>query len=145
MLAMLMSSCSTIYKMTTRPVYISAEGSMNEEWVGRNYSDIVMQFGAPTRSADDGRDGKIHVYEDIRTIVSTSTSHNEVMHSVDTETSERTVRDFTEFYVDPSGECYLVRSNRKVEDGRKFSLYNTILTSGLCAGAVIALFALLGC
>lgn len=132
-----------IYDLTTNPVYTSAEVQMNEEWIGREYAEIVMAFGAPTRSADDGKNGQIYVYEDIRTIVSTSTSHNEVMHSVDTETSERTERDFTEFYVDPSGECYLVRTNRKVESGRKFSLYNTILTSGLSAGAIIALLSLL--
>lgn len=132
-----------IYDLTTNPVYTSAEGQMNEEWIGREYAEIVMAFGAPTRSADDGKNGQIYVYEDIRTIVSTSTSHNEVMHSVDTETSERTERDFTEFYVGPSGECYLVRTNRKVESGRKFSLYNTILTSGLSAGAIIALLSLL--
>lgn len=49
-------------------VMLSACASFNpskvmQSWVGSHYSDLMLQWGPPTRSTTDGRGGQILIYE----------------------------------------------------------------------------------
>ncbi|MBO7118255.1 MAG: hypothetical protein J6V81_06235 [Bacteroidales bacterium] len=100
--------------------YVSNRSSLQSEWEGRSHADIVQNFGAPSREVSDGAGGQILVYEDFYTTHST----DEFMG--DYTTTIRENRDFMEFYLDPEGSCYKVRTNESVLNGRQYSLLSTV-------------------
>ena len=143
--AAMLCSCAVTQKLFTSPAYVSAEPQLNARWQGSSYADIVRANGAPTRSAEDGLGGKIYVYEQIYTVYDSESRKSDISDRISTETTARTQRDFTEFYVDAGDKCYLVRSNATVQEGRRFSPVKTlfitefIIGSVLVAGGAIAL------
>ncbi|MCQ2140456.1 MAG: hypothetical protein MJZ09_08800 [Bacteroidales bacterium] len=133
----LLSSCSVMKDMVSNPVMASTEPSLNAEWQGCTYGEIVKAFGAPTRTASDGVGGTIYVYEDIQTTYTTSTSTFGHSYSVDSETTATTMRQYKEFYVNNCDSCYLVRSNIMEPTGkRKFAPFKA-LVSGLATGTIL--------
>ena len=103
----------------TTPRYISNLPQLQDEWVGRSHAEIVREFGAPTREVSDGADGQILVYE----IFYTTHSTDEFMGDFTTTVEEH--RDYKEFYLDPDGTCYHVRSNEIVPQGRVLNFFAT--------------------
>ena len=99
--------------------YVSKTSQMQSEWVGCTHADIVRTFGAPFREVSDGDGGQILVYENFYTTHST----DEFMG--DFTTTSREHRDFKEFYLDPEGTCYQVRTNERAIRGRKFDPLGT--------------------
>ena len=106
------TSCTTARFVSSQPRYQS-------EWVGKSHADIVRTFGAPTREVSDGDNGLILVYE---SFYSTYDS-DEFMGDYTTTVKEH--RNFKEFYLDPDGNCYNVRTNESFINGRKFDLLST--------------------
>ncbi|MBR5431750.1 MAG: hypothetical protein IK119_05150 [Bacteroidales bacterium] len=113
--------------------YASNMSQMQSEWEGRTHADIVRTFGAPSREVSDGAGGQILVYENFYTTHST----DEFMG--DFTTTSREHRDFKEFYIDPEGTCYQVRTNEAFLRGRKFGPLGTAF---LAATALILILAL---
>lgn len=113
--------------------YASSKSQMQSEWEGRSHADIVRTFGAPSREVSDGAGGQILVYENFYTTHST----DEFMG--DFTTTSREHRDFKEFYIDPEGTCYQVRTNEAFLRGRKFGPLGTTF---LAATALILILVL---
>lgn len=136
----MLSSCSVLQNMTTKPVMSSSEPGLNAAWQGHSYAEIVRAFGAPTRTASDGAGGTIYVYEETKTKYTTSTSTVNVGNTIDSETTAETTREFSEFYVDGNDSCYLVRSNRvEPTGGRQFAPLKTLVyltSTGVMLGII---------
>ena len=136
----MLSSCSVLQNMTTKPVMSSSEPGLNTAWQGHSYAEIVRAFGAPTRTASDGAGGTIYVYEETKTKYTTSTSTVNVGNTIDSETTAETTREFSEFYVDGNDSCYLVRSNRvEPTGGRQFAPLKTLVyltSTGVMLGII---------
>lgn len=136
----MLSSCSVLQNMTTKPVMSSSEPGLNAAWQGHSYAEIVRAFGAPTRTASDGAGGTIYVYEETKTKYTTSTSTVNVGNTIDSETTAETTREFSKFYVDGNDSCYLVRSNRvEPTGGRQFAPLKTLVyltSTGVMLGII---------
>ena len=97
-----LTSCGTAKRFEQLP---TAEEERTQLWAGKEYGDIVQSYGAPDRIAPDGNDGSILIYETVSTVMET-----------DSDDASTTVedRDYTHFYLDQEGFCYLVESNQYV-------------------------------
>ena len=139
----MLSSCSVLQNMTTKPVMSSSEPGLNTAWQGHPYAEIVRAFGAPTRTASDGAGGTIYVYEETKTKYTTSTSTINVANTIDSETIAETSREFSEFYVDGNDTCYLVKSNRIEATGeRQFAPLKALVyltSAGILLGIIVSL------
>ena len=105
------------------PRMISLEPQGNEMWRGKTHAAIIEAYGAPTREASDGKDGKIIIYERTTTSVTTTADagpgyygglygfyyHTAMSPIVRTETE--TTTDYANFYIDGKGICYRVETN----------------------------------
>ena len=98
-----MTSCGTARRIEQLP---TEEEEMTQRWAGKEYSDIVQSYGDPDRIAPDGNDGSILIYETVSTVMETD--------SDDAPTTVQEERDYTHFYLDQEGFCYLVESNQYV-------------------------------
>lgn len=119
-----LSGCSASSKLSSGPA-VSGTEYYNSLYVGQSHAQIVKDFGAPNREVSDGEGGYILVYEwfDYSTRYDGSFIHNNVH------------RTYIEFYMDDSGLCHNVRTNKLSPKEKK-----EILTAvGLCFGATSAL------
>lgn len=134
---LMLCSCSVSNVLFYKDNYVPVEGRLNDQFIGLGYADIVRANGAPTREASDGMGGIIYVYEE--SITEYSAYSREGVRNVPlySDAVAMTYRLYTEFYVDPDGMCYLVRSNRVEADGRVFSPARTIIISAAAAGILI--------
>ena len=94
------TSCGTMSRIEQLP---TSEEERSQLWAGKEYSDIVQSYGGPDRIAPDGNDGSILIYETVSTAMET-----------DDLTTVEEERDYTHFYLDQEGFCYLVESNQYV-------------------------------
>lgn len=95
-----MTSCGTTSRIEQLP---TSDEERSQLWAGKEYSDIVQSYGDPDRIAPDGNDGSILIYETVSTAMET-----------DAPTTVEEERDYTHFYLDQEGFCYLVESNQYV-------------------------------
>lgn len=104
-----MTSCGTARRYEKLP---TVEEELTQRWAGKEYSDIVQEYGAPDRIVPDGKDGSIIVYENVSTVLKTEKSLS--FDDYTTKISEE--KQFMHFFLNPEGFCYLVKTNRLVPD-----------------------------
>jgi len=104
-----MTSCGTAKRIEQLP---TEEEEMTQRWAGKEYSDIVQSYGAPDRIVPDGKDGSILVYEDVSTVMETEKS----LVFDDYTTTVKKEKQYTHFFLNPEGFCYLVKTNRHIPD-----------------------------
>ena len=132
-----LSSCTTT-------VYLPRQNDYNAQYVGKNERSIILAWGAPSRVASDGADGKILVYEEVSftssssggTIVSSELTGPIITSNASSSTSATTA--YAHFYLNKQGICYNVKTNH-VKEGREFSLGRTIALCAPLTGALILL------
>ena len=117
------TSCGTMSRIEQLP---TSEEERSQLWAGKEYSDIVQSYGDPDRIAPDGNDGSILIYETVSTAMET-----------DDPTTVEEERDYTHFYLDQEGFCYLVESNQyvpvpvttraKSDDGLWITAFGTVV------------------
>lgn len=111
---MALQSCRSTYNVPIQP-------ELEQAFIGKSYADVVAVLGAPDRSAPDGKDGQILVYESISP---------ETVVSGNGPNSGGTVQ----IYINPADICYNVKTNKTRRESR-FSRGKTIgLTAGLGGG-----------
>ena len=119
------TSCGTAKRIEQQP---TAEEERTQLWAGKEYSDIVQSYGDPDRIAPDGNDGSILIYETFSTAMET-----------DDPTTVEEERDYTHFYLDQEGFCYLVESNQYVPGIARTKTGNKSWLTSFGAEAVMAL------
>ena len=129
-----MTSCGAARRYEQLP---TVEEELTQRWAGKEYSDIVQGYGAPDRIASDGKDGSIIVYENVSTVLKTEKSL--MFDDYTTKLSEE--KEYTHFFLNPEGFCYLVKTNQLVPDtarGKASSRFwtNTLITFGAIAVAI---------
>lgn len=121
-------SCRTSYGVSIRP-------ELEQAFVGRNYAEIIEAMGAPERITPDGKDGQILVYEDL----TFSTDGHVNMWTNTYEAITTASKGYIHLYMNPSNECYLVKTNKEREESA-FSKGKTIgLIAGIGGGLVMLL------
>ena len=123
--AILLSSCSLIR-------FQPLELEYQKEWTGKSYSEIVREFGAPDRVEYDGLDGSILIYEEYESTTSTDVDTHFGRFDPDYTTTVTTDKKYTQFFIDSSNTCYLVKSNKTQIDQK--SLKNAQITLGVTGG-----------
>ncbi|MBR5255734.1 MAG: hypothetical protein IKV62_03040 [Bacteroidales bacterium] len=105
-----MTSCGTAKYIPTE------EEELTQTWAGKEYSDIVQSYGAPDRVETDGKDGSIMVYEEFANVLESQTNTRDTIFgpSVSTTVTNRDKKLYTNFFLNPEGHCYLVKTNREV-------------------------------
>ncbi|MEM6297735.1 MAG: hypothetical protein AAF740_03500 [Bacteroidota bacterium] len=84
-------------------VHNSSKTSLTEEWQGRTRYDLLQAKGIPTQESDDGRDGKILLYESnqlkriVRVMPNSEHKQVDVLHRVRTQ-----------FFLDNTNRIYKV-------------------------------------
>ena len=121
-----MTSCGAARRYEQLP---TVEEEMTQQWAGKEYSDIVQSYGDPDRIAPDGNDGCILIYETVSTAMETD----------DNPTTVQEERDYTHFYLDQEGFCYLVESNQYVPGIARTKTGNKSWLTSFGAEAVMAL------
>ena len=119
------TSCGTAKRIEQQP---TAEEERTQLWAGKEYSDIVQSYGDPDRIAPDGNDGSILIYETVSTAM-----------EPDDPTTVEEERDYTHFYLDQEGFCYLVESNQYVPGIARTKPGNGSWLTSFGAEAVMAL------
>jgi hypothetical protein len=120
------TSCGTAKRIEQQP---TAEEERTQLWAGKEYSDIVQSYGDPDRIAPDGNDGSILIYETVSTSMETD----------DNATTLQEERDYTHFYLNQEGFCYLVESNQYVPGIARTKTGNGSWLTSFGAEAVMAL------
>ena len=120
------TSCGTTSRIEQLP---TTEEERAQLWAGKEYSDIVQSYGDPDRIAPDGNDGSILIYETVSTAMETD----------DNPTTVQEERDYTHFYLDQEGFCYLVESNQYVPGIARTKTGNGSWLTSFGAEAVMAL------
>lgn len=137
-----MTSCGTSKYIPTE------EEELTQNWAGKEYSDIVQSYGAPDRVETDGKDGSILVYEEFATVINRQTDSRETVFgpSVTTTITNRDRKYFTNFFLNPEGYCYLVKTNRPVPGSARarHDIRNILIATGVLAGIVIAVPIIIG-
>lgn len=128
--AVMASSCATL-----GTDYITAEQEYNNFWVGRTHADIVKTYGAPDRIESDGNTGQILVYESLSTTYDTDVDPGFGMFGPEYSTRVSESKKYTHFFMNSSGVCYLVRTNRSMPGGRVES--NNLKWIGIGTGAFL--------
>ena len=123
-----MTSCGAARRYEQLP---TVEEEMTQQWAGKEYSDIVQSYCDPDRIAPDGNDGCILIYETVSTVMETD--------SDDAPTTVQEERDYTHFYLDQEGFCYLVESNQYVPGIARSKTGNGSWLTSFGAEAVMAL------
>lgn len=103
-----MTSCGTARRLEQLP---TEEEELTQRWAGKEYSDIVQEYGEPDHVTSDGKDGSLLIYEDFATVMETEKS---LVFNDDYTTTVREKRSYTHFFLDQEGFCYLVKTNRYV-------------------------------
>lgn len=105
-----MISCGTARQLPTE------EEELTQTWTGKEYNDIVQSFGAPDRVATDGKDGSILIYEDFSSVVESDTRQQDSVFGprVTTTITNKNEKEYTHFFLNPEGFCYLVKTNRAI-------------------------------
>ena len=110
-----LSSCSVFNQSNVVAASQSLGGLNTSMWTGKSRNAIMVRFGVPDREVSDGADGVILVYEDIETVIKTTTSENTHFGMFDTDYETKgkttTTRRFAEFFINAENHCYNVRSN----------------------------------
>ena len=121
------SSCSTTH-------YVPLQAEYNAAFVGKSHNYIVSFLGAPDRETSDGAGGSILIYEDSYSTTSGSAIMIPTPYSVYipnvTNTTYLTL--YTQLYIDRSGNCYCVKTNRtrtekEFSAGKTFGLFSSII------------------
>ncbi len=72
---MLLSSCTSVQKICVQQPQKEYAGNAYKEMKGFSENEILRKMSSPTRIETDGADGKILVYEDIKTVTDATDSH----------------------------------------------------------------------
>ena len=135
----LLTSCATAIR------YIDLEDVYNEEWVGRSYSEIVKEFGAPDRVEADGLDGKILVYERFSTVTKTDVDTHFGRFDPDYTTTVTKNKLFKHFFIGSDNICYKGKSNEVEADPESKRRSNRVTwISTTVIGGVGLILAVLG-
>lgn len=105
-----MTSCGPIR-------YTPTEGeALTKKWAGKEYKDIVKSYNTPDRIEKNGSEGTILVYEDITSVSECETKTCDTAYGpkVTTTTTTRRHRQYTNFFLDRKGSCYMVKTNRRI-------------------------------
>ena len=82
-----------------------------DSWMGHHESELIQQWGAPSRTTADGKGGKVHVYERYGSYQSPGYTHvdrgGNVRHVGPTF---RSYSNSKMFYIDPDGIIYYWRT-----------------------------------
>lgn len=78
---LLLSSCTTVRKICVQQPQKELAGNTYKEMKGLNENQILRQMSSPTRVESDGADGKILVYEDVKTVTDATDSHTSTTSS----------------------------------------------------------------
>lgn len=90
----------------------STQKAMNS-WIGHTKRDLIMQFGPPSRTADDGANGEIVVYAKQVYIssmhlsgIATPDANGGVYTSPGTNTPSQNYWQYTMYFINTEGEIY---------------------------------------
>ena len=129
-----MTSCGTAKYIPTE------EEELTQTWAGKEYSDIVQSYGAPDRVETDGRDGSIMVYEEFAKVMKSQTDTRDTVFgpSVTTTITNQDKRLYMNFFLNPEGHCYLVKTNRPVPGSamEKHTLKKWWIGMGIATGVL---------
>ena len=132
-----MTSCGTAKYIPTE------EEELTQTWAGKEYSDIVQSYGAPDRVETDGRDGSIMVYEEFATVMNSETNTRDTVFgpSVSTTITNQDKKLYTNFFLNPEGHCYLVKTNRPVPGSarERHDMRNIWIVAGVGFAAVFTI------
>ena len=87
---------------------VSMQPEMEQQWIGRSYSDVVDSLGTPEREVSDVQGGKILVYE----------------------------AGATRFYMNGESFCYAVRTNKQRKE-TKLDMPKSWALGGAIAGGIL--------
>lgn len=82
-----------------------------DSWMGHHESELIQQWGAPSRTTSDGKCGKVHVYERFWNYHSPGYSYLDCRgHVRYVGLPCRSYSDSKMFYIDPDGIIYYWRT-----------------------------------
>lgn len=99
------------------------DSQYNDQYIGCTYASIIDEFGPPSRTTPDGKNGTILIYEDIAINSDGYLSASGNAHM----TSSKDVQ-YLHFYVDSNNYCYKTRSRFKKTE---FNPVGTVVISTL--------------
>lgn len=84
-----------------------------DSWLGKTKRDLIMQFGPPSRNAEDGANGEILVYSKQVYLpsmhlsgISSPGSDGNVYTSTGTNTNSQTYWQYTMYFINTEGKIY---------------------------------------
>ncbi len=90
----------------------STQNTMNT-WIGHSKRDLILQFGPPSKTADDGANGEIIVYAKQVYIpsmhfsgVATPDANGGISTSPGTNTPSQNYWQYTMYFINPEGKIY---------------------------------------
>lgn len=75
-----------------------------QSWIGGQKSDMIKQWGPPSRYESDGDEGEIMIYGSSRTLYQPAYGGSVV---------QRQITDYVQVYCDKNGRIYQIRTGRQ--------------------------------